>query len=258
MASDAAMYRNRARAESFGSVAAQYDRSRPPYPDPLILDVAARGARDVLDVGCGTGKASRLLAARGLRVLGVEMDAAMANVARRHGIDVEVSTFEAWDEGGRSFDLITSAQAWHWVDPVEGARKAVRLLRPGGTLALFWNMHELDPAVRQAMDMVYDREAPQLVESARQHGGRQSHRDAHVTSVGAAGFTDVVLRDYPWEHVYARDEWLDLLPTYSDHHLLPGDQLARLLAGVGEVIDGAGGAITAHYSTHAILARAPG
>ena len=87
------------RSRSFGEDAEQYDRARPSYPTEVI-DAVCEGARRVLDVGCGTGIASRLFAARGVDVLGVEADDRMAAVARRHGIEVEVSTFESWSAEG--------------------------------------------------------------------------------------------------------------------------------------------------------------
>ncbi len=110
------VHTERNRAESFGSVAEQYERFRPSYPSALI-DLAALEPLDVLDVGCGTGKAGRLLAERGLHVLGVEIDEEMANVARRHELAVEVAPFERWDAGSRRFDLIVCGQTWHWVNP---------------------------------------------------------------------------------------------------------------------------------------------
>jgi SAM-dependent methyltransferase len=115
------MHDQRDRAESFGAVAELYDRHRPSYPEELIAALAALRPASVLDVGCGTGKASRQLTASGLDVLGVEIDAGMAAVARRSGVEVEVASFELWDERGRTFDLIVSGQAWHWVDPAVGA-----------------------------------------------------------------------------------------------------------------------------------------
>jgi trans-aconitate methyltransferase len=81
----------------FGEVAEQYDRSRPTYPDAMVDDLVAPGVTRVLDVGCGTGIAARLFVARGCRVVGVEADARMAEVARGHGIDVDVSPFETWE-----------------------------------------------------------------------------------------------------------------------------------------------------------------
>lgn len=249
------MHHDRARAESFGAVAREYDRARPPYPDRLIVDLAMLGPRSVLDIGCGTGKAARLLAARGLPVLGVEIDAGMAAVAREHGVEVEVAGFEAWDDAGRRFDLITCAQAWHWIDPEPGAAKARRLLRPGGALALFWNLHELDPAVRSALDAVYAEHAPELPEGERHHSG--AHVERYVGQLERAGFIAVSTRDYPWLRVYRRDEWLDLVSTYSNHALLPAERRHRLLDAIGGVVDRAGGAITARYTTNLVLARTP-
>jgi trans-aconitate methyltransferase len=90
------LHDDRRRAVSFGDDPAAYDRERPSYPPALIDELMATGPRRVLDVGCGTGKAGRLLAARGCEVLGVEADPRMAAVARAHGLEVEVARFEEW------------------------------------------------------------------------------------------------------------------------------------------------------------------
>ena len=131
MQSTGPAHRQRDRAESFGAVAHDYDLYRPSYPAELVDELVALAAGGpVLDIGMGTGKGARLLAERGLDVLGVEVDPQMAEVARGHGLTVEVASFETWPDAGRSFSLITAAQAWHWVDPVPGAPKVARLLRP--------------------------------------------------------------------------------------------------------------------------------
>jgi SAM-dependent methyltransferase len=77
-------------AESFGSDADRYDRARPRYPGALVDRIVADARRsqpspDVLDVGCGTGIVARQFQAAGCRVLGVDPDARMADLARRHG-----------------------------------------------------------------------------------------------------------------------------------------------------------------------------
>lgn len=249
------VFEQRERAESFGSIAADYDRYRPTYPDELIVDIAARG-EDVLDVGCGTGKASRLMAGRGLHVLGVEIDPAMAEVARGHGLDVEVGSFESWDDAGRRFDIVTSAQAWHWVDPVAGARKAATVLRPGGSIVLFWNVTSFASDADERVSAVYREHAPQL--SEQQHGGVRGRIDLYGGSLADAGFGDLEQREYPWQRAYPRDEFTAMISTHSDVHLLPDDTRAALLDGVGAMIDDElGGTITVEYETHTLFARLP-
>src|SRR5690349_259040 len=136
-------HRARQVAESFGADAERYDRARPRYPDALVdRIVAASPGPEVLDVGCGTGIEARQFQAAGCTVLGVDPDARMAEFARRSGVEVEVATFEDWDPVGRVFDAVVAGQAWHWVDPVAGATKAARVLRPGGLLAVFAHVFE--------------------------------------------------------------------------------------------------------------------
>src|SRR5207244_4295329 len=138
-------------AESFGADPERYDRARPRYPQALVERiVAASPGRNVVDVGCGTGIASRRFQAAGCTVLGVEPDVRMADWARRRGLEVEVSTFEDWDPAGRTFDAVVAGMTWHWVDPVAGVVKAAQALRPGGRLALFWYVFQPPPDLREA------------------------------------------------------------------------------------------------------------
>jgi SAM-dependent methyltransferase len=100
-------------AQSFGSDPERYDRARPRYPDAMVERIVdSSPGHYVLDVGCGTGIAARQFRAAGCRVLGVEPDARMADLARRSGVEVEVATFEAWDPAGREFDATVAGQAW--------------------------------------------------------------------------------------------------------------------------------------------------
>jgi SAM-dependent methyltransferase len=250
------IHANRARALAFGGVAAQYDRGRPSYPQALIDALMQWAPRTVLDVGCGTGKASRLLVDRGCDVLGVEPDTKMAAVARDHGVSVEESTFEAWDPRKRTFDLLISAQAWHWVEPSAGVAKAASVLRAGGHLAIFWNRGRLDPGTADALAGAYERFAPSLsrpsVELRPDHEGHEAHLHRLMSS---EHFAMVEARAFPWEAVYVRGEWLDNIATHSDHVLLEPTQRAALLEAVGGAIDELGGSVPYHFSTLLITAE---
>jgi SAM-dependent methyltransferase len=245
----------RDRAESFGAVARDYDRYRPSYPPALIADLLAARPKSALDVGCGTGKAAVLLAARGVAVLGVEVDPKMAAVARGHGLSVEVSTFEGWAARGRRFDLVLSAQAWHWVDPAVGPAKAADVLGPGGTLALFWN-HLTDPPpdLRAALDAVYRTHAPEILETAT--GSQRRDDREYVADLRACGrFGRIDVRDYPVELTYSTDDWVGMVQTHSDHLALAPGRRAALVAALREAIDGLGGTVPVTGGTYTIFAQ---
>lgn len=243
------LHRNRARASSFGANAELYDRSRPRYPEAMVDELLAGAPASVLDVGCGTGLLGRSFHERGIPVLGVEPDAQMAGVARRHGIDVEVATFEAWDPEGRTFDLLVAGQSWHWVEPARGARKAAEVLAPGRTVACAWNVGGLDDELGEALNAVYAADggvARPLVPHRR--GARSEPNGPERAFVDTGAFDGPEDRTYEWEHVYTTADWLAQLETHSDHALLTPDARAHLLAEVGEVIEARGGAFTMHYT----------
>lgn len=246
-------------AESFGADAERYDRSRPRYPEAMVeAIVAGSPGPEVLDVGCGTGIAARQFRDAGCRVLGVDVDARMAEVARRHGIEVEVASFEEWDPAGRRFDALISAQAWHWVEPVAGAAKAARVLRPGGRLAVFWNVAQPPAEIAEAFAEVYARVAPGTPPPRRWMPVSGGHTPFfHTTADGlrrAGGFGEPEEWRFGWERHYTRDEWLDLVPTHSVHSRLPADTLRNLLAAIGAAIDAFGGGFTMRYT--AVVATA--
>ncbi|MGH2887549.1 MAG: class I SAM-dependent methyltransferase, partial [Solirubrobacteraceae bacterium] len=171
-------------AVSFGSDAERYDRARPRYPEAMIERIVAGSPGcDFLDVGCGTGIASRQFAAAGCHVLGVDVDARMADAARTTGLEVEVAAFEDWDPAGRKFDAVVSGQSWHWIDPVAGATKASRALAADGRLAVFWNVGRPSPDVAEAFGEVYRRVMPDL---PYLHGGGRSALGAYSSGLARA------------------------------------------------------------------------
>jgi SAM-dependent methyltransferase len=98
----------------------------------------------VLEAGCGTGQATRSLAALAGSVTAVEPGAGMAGLARQRlagfgCVTIETSSFEEWNDRGRRFDLLVAASAGHWVDPTAGWRRAHEVLCPGGWMALLGN-----------------------------------------------------------------------------------------------------------------------
>ena len=242
------------RALSFGAIAEEYDRVRPSYPAELIADLAALHPSAVLDVGAGTGKASELLVARGLDVLAVEADSRMAAIVQRKGIVVEVSPFQDWDARGRTFDLITAGQSWHWMPEPESAHKAFALLRHGGHLAAFWNLGMLDERTTRALDAVYAAMAPALAEGSKAMSEEIDEQRRHMESIGDAGFAPIELRTYPGSATYTARQWVEMIATHSNHATLPDAQRQALLRGVADAIAQLGGTVTEEQCAAMILA----
>jgi trans-aconitate methyltransferase len=125
----------------FDTMADEYDRHRPGYPDKLIdraCEIAGLTAGDrVLEVGCGTGKLTRSLAARGLHVTAVEPGENLIAIAGRTSADVQFVKQRFEDASlSASFRAAFSAAAFHWIDPDVSWRKAAESLTAGGVLAL--------------------------------------------------------------------------------------------------------------------------
>jgi SAM-dependent methyltransferase len=245
-------------AESFGSDPERYDRTRPRYPGALIRAVAAPGL-DVLDVGCGTGIAARQLAALGCRVLGVEVDARMAAFARSLGTAVEVAKFEEWDPAGRRFDVVAAGQTWHWIDPVAGAIRAAEALKPGGRLAVFWNVQLPPPDVADAFAAAHRRALPEMPLYRPGLEAYEPLLQRAADGIAQHGpFAAPQRLRFDWEQTYARDEWLELVPTFGGYNRLPAAAREQLLEDVGAVVEAAGGRFTMTYAAVALIATRDG
>ena len=193
-----------------------------------MLAYAGRPVRTALEVGAGTGKATRLFAARGIEVTAVEPDPEMAGVLRRttSGLPVTtvVTTYERVSPDGR-FDLLYAAAAWHWTDPATRWSRAVDLLVPGGVVALFGRPGELcDPGLAAAVAQV-----EQAVLPPDDTLPRWSIRDA-------AGLTDAVELDLPATEELTADDHLGRLATVSAYLTLEPRLRAATLQQVRAVL----------------------
>lgn len=254
----------------FGEDPELYDRARPGYPDALVDDVlafsgAGRTPCRALEVGAGTGKATIAFARRGVRILALEPDPAMAGVAARHcepfsRVAIHQTSFEDWPLVAGAFDLVFCAQAWHWVRPDVRCALAAAALVPGGTLALFWHRilwAQGDP-VREELDECYRRHAPTLYARAPGFPGltpiaREEQACEEVAS--SERFTDVALHAHPWQASFGPREFVELLQTQSDHRVLDEGVRRELLDAVHAVVERHAGRIVVPYTTFLVLAH---
>lgn len=137
-------------SQSFDSIPNDYDTYRPGYPQELVDSIVKQTNMPqngkILEIGSGTGKATRGFAERCFSIYCIEPGANLAAVAARNlraypGVQFEICRFEDWPETVTGFDLAISAQAFHWVPNKIGYAKVSHVLKPNGYMALFWNMH---------------------------------------------------------------------------------------------------------------------
>ncbi len=220
--------------------------------------VAASPGPDVLDVGCGTGIAARQFQAAGCRVLGVDPDPRMADLARQSGIEVEVAKFEAWDPAGRAPDAGSAGPAWHGGDPVAGAARAAQALRPGGRLAVFWNVFQPPPDVGEAFAAIYRQVLPDSPGDIWAKPMLEVYSPGFTRAADgireAGAFGDPEQWRFDWDRPYARDEWLEQVPTFGGASQMPPAKLQEILAGIGSAIDAMGGSFTMRYTTVVVTA----
>jgi SAM-dependent methyltransferase len=248
---------------TFDQVAALYEAARPDYPQALCDDVvsfAELGADDaILEVGCGTGKATRGFAPLGLRIVALDPGAELIRVARERlaefpNVEFAVSTFEAWRPRRAGFRLVIAAQSWHWVAPEARFAKAAESLSAGGSLAVFGHVPVGLPA-------------PLL----------EAFRDIHLRHTGIWGprpeaaylpdgpfkawfdqsghFAPATHMSYPWKWRQTARSYIDLMSTWSDFRLLDPAKRDALGAEVGEAIVAHGGEFDMQYETHLYMAK---
>jgi SAM-dependent methyltransferase len=130
-------------ARAFEAAAEDYERGRPGWPEDAIAGLIERfAATRVLDLGAGTGKLTRVLAAHAQDVVAVEPLDGMRRVLERRlpHVRAVAGTAEAVPLPDGAVDAVFVAEAFHWFDLPRAVAEIARVLRPGGWLAVLWNV----------------------------------------------------------------------------------------------------------------------
>ncbi|TJZ56947.1 methyltransferase domain-containing protein [Streptomyces piniterrae] len=219
------------RARSFDTAADQYAAGRPSYP-PALFDFIAQfmsrplaGAR-VADIGAGTGIATALLRERGADVIGVEPGGAMAAQFRTLLPDVPILRGDgnALPLADTSHDLITYAQSWQWTDTARSVPEVLRVLLPGGALAIWWNTTAFDvPWIRGQHERI-----------ARRCGVKSSPRalpdDSDAIRLAGLSGLRVARRQVRWSRMVTLDTHLANISSHSSFLVLPEDDKRAFLS----------------------------
>ncbi len=250
---------------SFNEAAHLYDEVRPGYPPPIIdmiitlAELPPNGK--ILEIGCGTGQITIPFAARGYTILALELGTALAALATEKcrpypRVDIVPMAFEVWPVQEQAFDLVVSAQAFHWIAPEYGCSKAAAALKRGGVIALVWNLDVTEhTAFNQATLPLYETYFPAPAAGDTDVSlEEKTHRYKEALGQSDA-FTDLREIRHAWDKVYSGADYVKLLHTYSNHRTLPESDKTRFFQAIAEVIDRTGGVVQRKYETLLLLAR---
>jgi len=215
--------------QTFDRASEVYHQARPDYPeeliDHLILVTGLRRGDHLLEIGCGTGKATLPLARRGFGITCVELSARLADAARQNlsaypNVEVVDRIFEHWPlPPDRRFDLAFAATAWHWIDPEVRYRKVWESLRPQGHLA-FWGARHVFPIDGDSFFLEVQEVYEEIGEGLAPGGAwpRPGELEGQRAEIANTGLFEVVdVRHFDWETSYSAQEYIDLLNTFSGH-----------------------------------------
>lgn len=254
--------------QTFDRVAQLYDQNRPSYPQQVFEDVfsvsGVTANSRLLEIGCGTGHATQVFAARGLEIHGIDLGENMAAVARLRlaqfpRVTIEVTHFESWTTPAR-YDLVYAATAFHWLDPVTRQGKIATILRPFGWLAVWRNRHIRNGSSDDFLDAaqeIYSNVAPELALERGQLPGPDEILDIEKEDFDTSLFQPPELRVHYWSKACSASAYVEMLNTHSDHQLLPADRRQQLFDGLATLIDTRyGGSVIKDYATVLQMARA--
>lgn len=256
---------------TFNEDVINYDRWRPHYNAELFADIAAYAGLEwgmkAVEIGCGTGQATKPILDRGCQVTAVEFGEQLAAFTRekfkqyRH-LQVLHCEFEQFAEEEATVDLVYSATAFHWIKAEIGYPKVFRMLKPGAALALFWNrpfVNRSDDPLHQEIQDIYKRysaagswnyTAPMIEHDSKLYQARKE-------IILAYGFNQLEHKLYKQVRTFDAPGYIALLHTYSDHRALPPEIRQAFMQEIQQAIVDYGNVLHIYDTIDLYLARKP-
>lgn len=252
-------------AESFDQDPEGYAAGRPGYPRVLFEALEQRcglgEGSEVVEIGPGTGQATAELLRRGAHVHGVEPGPGLArHLVAQHGdepLEVTISRFEDVALPDSGADLVVAGTSFHWVETAIGMDKARTALRPGGWIALWWNLwyapggpDEFSRALDPLLEEFGDRRSPTHVD--------QNQEQDWLPLMRPAGFENVTSERFAWTVEQRSDEIVALFSTFSGMRVRPAAEQRALLERIRAVADEQFGSVVLRtYQTSLYTGRKP-
>ena len=244
---------DRSKRVTFEENADIYDEIASDYPEELVQDILSRSgiASDgrILEIGCGSGNATVSFAARGYRILGIELGERLAALASQKcrpypGVMILNTAFEDWQLQENAFDVALAADAFHWISPEIGYPKVAAALKNTGSLNYFWSV-PVDPETdwSKAIHTAYQEIAPQFTNPDKRFTAEWliGVITKNIDAVGCFG--EVTAKQYFWSVSLSGDQYIKGLRTFSMHKDMATAQREKLYSRIRECIDKFGGRI---------------
>jgi len=252
---------------TFDQVPERYHRLRPRYPTAMFDRIAGvaglhRGSR-VLELGSGTGIATQELLARNWKVDCVEPGVALVSIARQHlddapGLTIHEARFETWPLPEEPFDLVFAATSFHWIPAGIRFRKSHKALKPDGHLAVMHYRHVAggDTELFDKLQECYIAHMPGADRTRRNKLPSPLKNTQAAAEMRKSGLFDIAsISDELTIIEYSRDQYLELLSTYSGHIALDEEHRHALFACIARTIDEAGGRIRKAYRNELVIGK---
>lgn len=241
-----------------------YDAFRPVYPKELFNDIISFAQLNErshsLEIGIGTGQATKPILQTGSSVTAIELGDKLSEFVRNkfkehQKFNVINDDFIKCSVETNSFDLVYCATAFHWLPLKEGYEKIKNILKPNGTIALFWNHpfpNREDDISNVANKKIYDKFHPSNKKNLE---FSSIDCEKRVKELREFGFTDIESKLYHRTRVLTSSEYISLLNTYSDHISLPLEVKNMFEKEMKEAIDEIGGKINIYDTIDLYLAK---
>lgn len=250
----------------FDEIVMNYDKMRPKCPDELFADIFAytgnNKAKKALEIGAGTGKATSPFLEAGYDVTAVEIGTNMTEVLRDRFKEFDKfkvihAAFEdvLLELEEESYDLIYAVSSFHWVNAQIGCPKVLRLLKPGGTVALicytgvlrYTGSSDYDEEIYNKIQKVYKKyfhkpyQKPLKISKEIMKEPDEIFKRYGFKDLKDYGFIDISMNFYDASRIFNADEYIALLDTYADHRSLPENNRQNLYKEIKEIILNNGG-----------------
>jgi len=214
---------------TFGAHADEYERARPAWPEEVARWLVPEGAELVVELGAGTGKLTRAVAALGVRVVAVEPDSRMLRVLQGVGLEGVAGSAESIPLGDGAAGAVVAGSCLHWFDLERSLPEIRRVLRRGGRFGFGWNGRDgRHPTIARMNEAIY----PAAPDRTR---WRDRDWEEEVTRAGL--FRDVEHRVFRHVHELPREALDAHLWSYATVASLPEEERRRVFADVAEVLD---------------------